>query len=157
MLRVSLSTDKNDIDLCSHLEPGGWINHAEEGIWFKSDDGSLGEGHIMRQWTDVCMEAGEKCGKTFKIAEQAKDKIIAAGFINVTQQYYKIPVGPWSSDPYLKEVGRWNLLHSYHGAEGWGLFLLTNIMGWTLEEALILIAKFKAAMKDRRNHAYFEW
>jgi hypothetical protein len=138
------------------MEPGGWINHFEEAIEFKSDDGSVGPGHIMAQWTDVFYEAGEKIGRTFSIAKDSKRLIEEAGFINVTQEYLKMPTGPWSSDPHLKEVGRWNLLHSYYGAEGWGLRLLTGPMGWSYEEALIFIAKFKNALRDRKNHSYFE-
>jgi hypothetical protein len=74
----------------------------------------------------------------------------------------------------MKELGRWNLLHITQGAEGWGLYLLTKVflhpncnssnastnqpkvMGWTVEEAQIFFAKFRAGVKERRVHAYFE-
>jgi hypothetical protein len=111
----------------------------------------------MEDWSNTFYEAEVHTGRTFKIAKQSKKLIEEAGFINVTQTYHKLPVGPWPSDPYLKEVGRWNLLHSYHGCEGWGLYLLTNVMGYSPDEAKIFIAKFKNALKDKSNHAYFEW
>ena len=97
-------------------------------IQFKSDDGTCPPDNILSQWSSTFISAGEASGKTFKIAERAKSFITAAGFDNVAQTRYKVPLGGWSSDPKLKELGRWNLLHCYQGAEGWGLFLLTRVL-----------------------------
>jgi len=97
-------------------------------ILFQSDDGSLPLNDIMVEWSNRFREIGENIGKTFRIAERCKRHIEDAGFINVVEKKYKIPVGPWSSDPLMKELGRWNLLHCYTGAEGWGLRLLTNFL-----------------------------
>ena len=60
------------------------------------------------------------------------------------------------ADPRMKEIGRWNFLHCTQGAEGWGLFLLTKVMGWSVEAAQVFIAKFRNGLKERRVHAYFE-
>ena len=97
-------------------------------IEFKADDGTVPPDNIMAQWSRTFIEAGERAGKTFKIAKGAKSLIGEVGFINVVEERYKVPVGGWSSDPHMKELGKWNLLHCYQGAEGWGLFLLTRVM-----------------------------
>lgn len=68
-------------------------------------------------------------GKTFRILDLQKQYIIDAGFENVVEQRYKMPVGPWSSDPKLKEIGRWHLLECFQGIEGWSMALLTRVMG----------------------------
>ena len=34
--------------------------------------------------------------------------------------------------------------------------MLTKIMGWTLEEAQVFVAKLRQAMKSRTYHGYFE-
>jgi hypothetical protein len=124
-------------------------------IRFKSDDNSIPENHILTQWSETFIDAGEKVGKTFKIGEQAASLIKAAGFINVTEAQYKVPLGGWSSDEKYKEIGRWNLLHCYQGAEGWGLFILTRLLQWTAEEAMVFIAKFKSEMKNKSIKSYF--
>jgi hypothetical protein len=97
-------------------------------IQFKSDDGTCPPDHILSQWSSTFIGIGEQLGKTFKIGERAKELMINAGFVNVTQHKYKVPLGGWSGDKKMKEIGRWNLLQCYQGAEGWGLFLLTKIM-----------------------------
>jgi hypothetical protein len=113
----------------SHLEPGGWVNQLEMDIMFRSDDGSLPETDILVEWSKRFQDIGEnKTGKTFRIAERCKGFIENAGFINVVEKKYKVPVGPWSSDPLMKEIGRWNLMHCFTGAENWALHLLTQVL-----------------------------
>ena len=85
--------------------------------------------HIFEQWGNISIEAGEKFGKTLRINELAKGYIEAAGFENVTEKAFKWPIGPWSSNPHLKQIGLWNLLQHEEGIEGWTMALLTRVMG----------------------------
>lgn len=97
-------------------------------IQFKSDPNPLPDDHIMARWSKVFLEAGDRMGKTFRIANMAKDLITDAGFVDVVEKKYMLPVGDWMADPKMKEVGRWNLLYTVQGLEGWALFLLAKIM-----------------------------
>jgi hypothetical protein len=113
-----------------HLKPGGWYEQVEYAVQFLADDGSIPKGHVLERWGDVFEEAGEKMGKTFNILDLQKQFLLDHdGFKNVTEQRYKMPVGPWSRDKKLKEVGRWHLLECYQGIEGWSIALLTRLMG----------------------------
>lgn len=38
------------------------------------------------------------------------------------------PIGGWSSDPKMKDIGRWNLLQFTQGVEGFVLFLLKDVL-----------------------------
>ena len=68
-------------------------------------------------------------GKTFKILDQQKQFLVDhGGFQNVTEERYKMPVGPWSNNRKYKEVGRWHLLECYEGIEGWSMAMLTRLM-----------------------------
>lgn len=80
-----------------HLAPGGWIQHLDMIIEFKSDDASVGEGHIMPEWSQTFVEAGEKLGKTFRLGEAGK-WIREAGFEEVRETWFKVPVGTWTKD-----------------------------------------------------------
>jgi hypothetical protein len=83
----------------------------------------------MAKWSRIFLEAGEKMGKTFWIADRAKEYLTAAGFINVVEKKYKMPIGNWSSDPKFKTIGLYNLLYCVKGLEGFALFILSKIMG----------------------------
>jgi hypothetical protein len=97
-------------------------------IEFKSDDGTVIPDHVLAVWSRTFIAAGEKLGKTFRIADLAKGYIEAAGFEGVVEKKYKLPVGGWSSDPKYKELGHWNLVHCDQGIEGWAMALLTRVM-----------------------------
>lgn len=101
----------------------------EMSIEFKADDGTVTNDHVFSLWSRIFIEAGEKFGKTFRIADLAKGYIIDTGSDEVVEKKFKLPVGGWSSDPKYKELGRWNLLHCDRGIEGWAMALLTRVMG----------------------------
>jgi hypothetical protein len=140
----------------NNLEPGGYLHEMEMSIQFKSDDGTLTKDHVLSQWSDLFHEASERFGKSFYEVWNLSTYIRNAGFVDVEERVYKVPVNGWPADPHMKELGRWNLLHITQGAEGWGLYLLTKVMGWTVDEAQIFFAKFRAGVKERKVHAYFE-
>jgi hypothetical protein len=47
-------------------------------IEFKSDDDSVGEGHIMRRWSKTFIDCGEQTGRTFLIGKRSKGLLEAA-------------------------------------------------------------------------------
>jgi hypothetical protein len=111
------------------LKPGGFIELIDLSLNIKSDDGTVTEDGPLQQWYRVFLEAGEKMGKTFEIFDHAKDYITDAGFVDIKETVYKVPIGGWSSDPKSKEIGRWNLLQINQGLEGFALFILSSVLG----------------------------
>ena len=75
------------------------------------------------------IECGRRINKTFEIAENMAGLITEAGFVDVTEKRFKWPIGPWSSEPRLKEIGRWNLLNWEEGMEGWVIAPYTRVLG----------------------------
>lgn len=104
------------------------MESLEMDIQFRSDDGTVKPGDIVDEWSRIFIGAGEKMGRTFKIAERSKKLIEEAGFVDVVEKKYKLPVGTWPKDEKLKEIGRWNLLFLTEGLEGMSLFILKNIL-----------------------------
>jgi hypothetical protein len=70
-----------------------------------SDDSSVTEGSIFDRWGRVSLEAGDKFGKDLRIHEQIKSYLENAGFESVVEHVYNWPIGPWSKDPHMKEIG----------------------------------------------------
>lgn len=86
------------------------------------------------------IECGRRLKKTFKIAEEMAGMISSAGFVDVVEKRFKWPIGPWSSDPRLKEIGRWNLLNWEEGMEGWVIAPYTRVLG--VSEFFFFISHF---------------
>ena len=93
----------------------------------------------MGRWGKLSLEAGKRFGKTLEIVDLQKGYIEEAGFEDVVEHRFKLPVGPWSSDPKLKELGRWNVLNWQEGMEGWTMALFTRVLGvcQTIASALL--------------------
>jgi hypothetical protein len=96
---------------------------------FTSDDGTVTKDHFMAKWSQTLVDAAEKIGKSFNIFYHTKDYICDAGFVDVMEKKYKMPVGPWSSDRKMKLLGQWNRLWCDAGLESWSLFLLSKVLG----------------------------
>lgn len=98
-------------------------------IQFTSDDGSVAPGHTMYDWSQIFINAGEQMGRTFMIAKRSKQLIEEAGFVDVVEKRYKMPVGGWMEDETWKQIGLWNLLYLMTGLEGMQLYILKNVLG----------------------------
>lgn len=120
----------------SHLAPGGWYQQIEMSVDPTSDDDTVTDDGIFAMWGRVSLEAGDKFGKDLRIHEQMKGLIEDAGFDSVVEKVYKWPIGPWSDDPHLKQLGLWNLLHWEEGIEGWSMALLTRVLGVSIAISL---------------------
>jgi hypothetical protein len=128
----------------------------EMSIEFKSDDNTVPYEHVMAEWSRIFITAGEWMGKTMKIANDAARLVKQAGFVDVEEKWYKLPVGRWPKDPKLRELGFWNYHYCSQGFEGWAMYLLTRVMGWSVEEVQVLVARMNEALNDRKVHGYYQ-
>ncbi|PLB52215.1 SAM dependent methyltransferase [Aspergillus steynii IBT 23096] len=139
----------------THIKPGGWIEQLEQSVEPKSDDGTT-EGTIFEQWGEVSLQAGDAFGKTLRVVDEAKDGLIEAGFVDVVEKRFKIPVGPWAKNPHLKKLGKLNRIYGEEAIEGYSVMLLTKILGWKRAEVEVYLAKMRQGMRDPSIHAYQE-
>ncbi|KAL9015788.1 MAG: hypothetical protein Q9185_006823 [Variospora sp. 1 TL-2023] len=138
----------------SHLTPGSYIEQAELNPVLKSDDGSIVPGDVLDQCGTLAVQAGISLGSSLEVEKSMQDDIARAGFTEVVKTTYKWPVGAWSNDPRLKELGKWNLLHWQQGLESWTLRSFTKRMGWSYEAVKKWNADVRRTLKERKHHAY---
>ncbi|CAL5870647.1 uncharacterized protein PFLUO_LOCUS4887 [Penicillium psychrofluorescens] len=139
------------------LEPGGWIEQMEFDVRVSSDDGTLKEEHQLWGWGDMFIRCAERAGRSLAIQETMRSAIEKAGFVDVHEQKYKIPLGPWPRDKLLKEVGHLECAHWNAALEGWAMWLLTHFgepVPWKKEEVQVYLAKVRAELKDPHIHGY---
>ena len=60
---------------------------------------------------------GAKAGRPFNNFDTMKDSIEAAGFTNIQEKIYKVPVGTWAKHPIYKDAGRLNEMQFLEGME----------------------------------------
>lgn len=136
-------------------KPGGYIEHLDVDIQFTSDDGTVKPGDTMYDWSRIFIDAGETMGQTFKVAERSKRLIEEAGFVDMVEKTYKMPVGRWSADKKLKDLGQWNLLYLLTGLDGMQLWILKAVLRWEYTEIQALSGKMRSALRNKDNHGYY--
>ena len=140
----------------SHLKPGGWIESQEMSLEPLTDDKSLPKDSSVKKWCDSCQEAMEKIGNTLRITgDDLAEKMKKAGFVNVSVQRFKIPIGSWPADPKLRETGTFQLVAMLDGLSGLSLAVFTRILGWSPEELEVFLAGVRTEWKSKRVHTYW--
>ncbi|KAF3165947.1 hypothetical protein EYR41_007755 [Orbilia oligospora] len=137
------------------LKPGGWWESVETMVEFQCDDGSLPEDSAVKYWVGIMRIACERAGTSFDVAGRVKEWCEAAGFEEVTQRVYKLPIGPWPKDKSEKTLGSYNLANMLSACDGFSLHLLTKFYGMSVPELNDLMDRVKAEMKNKKIHSYF--
>ena len=112
-----------------HLVPGGYIEQAEISVRVCSDIGDIDPDSVWGENNRLFFCAGEASGRTLVIQEKLKGLIEEAGFVDVVEHQYRWPLGAWSQDQKLRDLGRWNQHRWEEGLEGWSMAFCTRIMG----------------------------
>lgn len=97
---------------------------------------------IAEYW-NLITSALAKSNVNFSSAPLLAQKMVNAGFTNVTEQVLHIPIGPWARNKWLKMVGVYWRTVLYDGASAIALRPLTRGHGWTMQEgAYSIFEKF---------------
>lgn len=80
-----------------HTQPGGWVEMQEFEGAITSDDDSIERAHAIREWQALIDEASLKFGKQINVLSSHKDKLTAAGFVNIKNDTFKVRYSIYSS------------------------------------------------------------
>jgi len=140
-----------------NLKPGGWVELHETANKLYSEDDSLKPDNPLVHLMDLLMDACNRIGRTLDPAPSFKHWVNEAGFINVEEQRFKLPVGSWPKDPRLKEIGAFLAVNFYEGVDAFTAVLFRDILGWSQEEVEVFNALVRAAAKRKHVHPIFDF
>ncbi|KKA30960.1 hypothetical protein TD95_001304, partial [Thielaviopsis punctulata] len=140
-------------NLCS----GGWFESQELESWAYCDDDSLSASAPLAEWSREMQEASEAFNRPLDVAKSLLAWYEAAGFVDVEEIVYKIPLGAWPRDPVYKAVGRkWQQVF-LDGLSGFSLVLFNRHFGRTKEEIEATLVGVRRDVMDYRVHAYHKY
>ena len=144
---------KRAFDVCA---PGGYFESVEPSPHIVSDDGSVEPNSALGQWGKLFVAGGRRFGRSFEIYDQGtvRAAMEAAGFVDIQQKDIDIPVGPWETDPKLKQQGEYTRLAMFKDPEGFILFF-ANALGWKKEEIQVYMAHIRKELMDKSKRGYF--
>ncbi|KAF3942004.1 hypothetical protein ABW19_dt0204382 [Dactylella cylindrospora] len=137
------------------LKPGGWLESVETVVEAICDDNSMPDDSYLARWAENARVAGELSGTTFNVAGNVGKWCEEAGFVEITQKMFKIPIGPWPKDRNEKNIGNFNLVNMLGACEGFSLALHTKYLNFTVDELRAFLEKVKLDLTNRRYHTYF--
>ena len=88
------------------MKSGGYLQLADTDITPRCDDGTMPDDTIFRTWERSARAFAEISRRRFFDAKMTKEEIEDAGFVEIEEKRYKIPLSAWSSDPRYRELGR---------------------------------------------------
>ncbi|KAL4908790.1 hypothetical protein BDW74DRAFT_145339 [Aspergillus multicolor] len=137
-----------------YLSPGGWFEICDFTVGIFSDDDSVEKATNLQHWRDLLVEASQKFGKQFSVSRNYKQWMIDAGFKDVQEEIYKVPLSPWARDPKLKFLGKFHQANMLEALDAYSLALMTRFLGWTVEEVQVLLRAVRKELLDRTLHVY---
>jgi SAM-dependent methyltransferase len=135
------------------LKPGGWFQHIEPDIHLKCQNpASVAETETFRQWAQLFYDAGDKVGRTFNITNGLmQESAHAAGFEDIVHKVHTIPLGDWLKDSRRKRLGQFAGLYMDLSLDGFALYPIGQILGWSREEVEILVTKMRAIIHNPKH------
>ncbi|RMJ28403.1 Methyltransferase [Aspergillus sp. HF37] len=140
--------------IMKNLKPGGYVEVVDQPPVAFADDDSMDRAPNISEWTRLHNEACEKFGKRMDIAHCQRQWMIDAGFTNVKEEIFKIPLNPWAKDRKMKELGRYHQVNMLEAMESYSMALFTRILDWSADEAKIFFAGVRTELMDRSLHLY---
>ncbi|KAF9873066.1 methyltransferase domain-containing protein [Colletotrichum karsti] len=140
-----------------HTKPGGYIEFLEFDSQTRSQSQELPEDHVFKRSYEHIMRAARIMGKPGENVSSGafQSALEQAGYVNITRLQWRIPIGGWCLDRKLKSLGWANLDFLNNALEGFGLYLFTEVLGFTYEKTQELFTEYKAAMGDPRLQPYY--
>ena len=138
------------------IKPGGYIQSFDGGGSFEIEESTTAKADectAMKQWGELFTEGGKKLGQSFTIVYDGTQRraLEEAGFVDIQEQDFKVPVGTWAKDPVLKQVGACTYRALYDDVEGY-LMYLAGLIGWSKEAVMVYAAQFRRELRDQRIH-----
>ncbi|KAF4977006.1 hypothetical protein FZEAL_6406 [Fusarium zealandicum] len=127
-----------------HLRPGGWMELQEIHHYPHSTrSGGLvpPAAHPVAQYWSLITEGLGSLGVNFHAAAGGAlaAKMRDAGFINVTERVFHVPLGTWPKNKILKAVGLYWRTILMDGLQAIALGPLTRGLGWAREQVEVLL------------------
>jgi len=138
-----------------HLAPGGYLEVMDPMNPIVCDDGTMTKDSALYKWNQLLIEGTEKMGRSMCKAAGHKQRLIDAGFVNVTEQLYKFPTNAWPRDKKYKNIGTWNCDNMLEAIPSMTLMIFTNFLGFTAAEVELLLVDVRKDMRNRNIHAYW--
>lgn len=137
--------------MCSSNTALDWTDVSRQAT---TDDNSLPDDSAYHEFQTRLREASERFGRVMNISPQFRSFVVDAGFQNVNEELYKVPLSPWPADRRYRELGRYMNVQMMDSLEPYSLALFTRVLGWQPERLQELLARVRQDLRNPNYHMY---
>ncbi|KAI9732977.1 MAG: hypothetical protein M1818_007410 [Claussenomyces sp. TS43310] len=137
-----------------HLKPGGWYEMQEIYHFPQCHDGTMPHDHPTVRYWDLISEGLAALGVDFHKTLSLSDMMRDAGFVNVTERVFHIPIGMWPQNKVLKIVGLYWRTILMDGLQPIALGPLTRGLKWKKEQVDEWLVEVQKAYMDGWVHSH---
>jgi hypothetical protein len=102
-----------------HLRVDGCIEVQDFSFRVQCDDEDKALNSHLCQWGRLMITAAQRLAVDLSAIEHCKDRMRAAGFVDVQEETFKWPIGDWPQDQMEKTLGRLVLANLSEALEGY--------------------------------------
>jgi SAM-dependent methyltransferase len=139
----------------NNLEPGGWMESQELYPKVCCDDGTMPDDYKLLEWSKIQDDAAMHLGMPLRIANKLKRWYEQAGFVDVREDVYRIPINSWPRDARFKLLGKFMQWNMCDGVHAWTVEYFVKALDWTLKEVEVYLAHLRNSISDKNVHAYY--
>ncbi|CRG92782.1 hypothetical protein PISL3812_09849 [Talaromyces islandicus] len=140
----------------SSLRAGGYVEMNELEPTFYSDDANPEDIEPLNRVMARYNKASQMFGKSFDDVSGMKKAMQDAGFVDVQEEVYKIPLGNWPANPMLKTLGRSALNAAQQSLEPYFLALGARILGESAADTRKVTRALKQEISKSPLHLYIK-
>ena len=142
----------------THLKPGGWIQLASTIPGARSDDDTIPPNSGYVECGRLYFEMAEKMGAPLDAPRSWAQQMRDAGFTDVEDVVFKLPMGSWPRSKRLRTVGKLEQIMILEGGfEAYMLRGYTQVLGGRPDDLQIILALARREIKDPNVHTYVQF
>jgi hypothetical protein len=144
----------------TYVRPGGWVESQEIGFlpWVRGADGAerrvTSADGAFGEWCVDMHEESLALGRPLSVAHKLRRWYEEAGFVDVREEVFELPIGPWHPDPEMRELGSMWRNNILSGLQGFSLGYFTRGMGWSKNELEVYLVGVRKALQENRINCY---
>ncbi|KAH7312170.1 S-adenosyl-L-methionine-dependent methyltransferase [Stachybotrys elegans] len=136
------------------LAPGAWLETQELRFELECDDGTLKETNQVAEFFGNVKKGLDVFGIDLLSMLRNRQRLVDAGFVNVEERVFKIPLGTWPKDERMKTIGLYNRSMVQDALQGVSIKPFIHGLGWTMEQIEVYLVGVRRDLADARQHAY---
>ncbi|KAI0115871.1 S-adenosyl-L-methionine-dependent methyltransferase [Nemania sp. FL0031] len=136
-----------------NLSPGGWAEFTEWVVAIQSTRNTFTETSFYK-WLTHWKEGLSQNKMTVYYPQEYKPLLTEAGFKNVTERKYAVPINPWPPGKSLQRMGSMMEMNINIILEPMSVPIFIDTLKWAPKDLRSLLAEVRKEIADVNMHAY---